>query len=191
MLVCTKKMVCFVELNIKISIMIRKYLRLIIAGILILGSIFLFVEGMVSLGIWSIVVSGFFVLFHFKNMMNLLAFYFVRKNKFEKASGILDRVKHPERMIKGQEAYFYYLSGLVESQKHNNSKAEKNFKKALNAGLRVTTDQAVAKLNLSGIYLSQRNKKLSSYYLKEAKKLDKRKFLSGQIKEIEAMMKRI
>jgi len=171
--------------------MIRKYLRLIIAGILFLGSIALFVEGMVSMGIWSLLVSGLFVLFHFKNIMNLLAFYFVRKNKFEKAGSLLGRVKHPERMIKGQEAYFYYLSGLVESQKHNNSGAEKLFKKALNTGLRLTTDQAVAKLNLSGIYLSQRNKKLSSYYLKEAKKLDKRKLLSAQIKEIDGMMKRI
>ena len=171
--------------------MIRKYLRLIIAGILFLGSIFLFVEGMVSLGIWSLLVSGLFVLFHFKNMMNLLAFYFVRKNKFEKAAGILDRVKHPERMIKGQEAYHYYLSGLIASQKQNNSKADKAFKKALKIGLRVKTDQAVAKLNLSGIALAQRNKTLARHYLAEAKKLDKQKHLSAQVREIEAMMKRM
>jgi len=171
--------------------MIRKYLWLIIAGILFLGSIYLFVEGMVSMGIWSLLVSGLFVLFHFKNIMNLLAFYFVRKNKFEKAASVLARVKHPESMIKGQEAYYYYLSGLVESQKNNGSKAEKNFKKALNTGLRLSTDQAVAKLNLSGIYLSQRNKKLATYYLKECKKLDKKKLLTAQIREVEGMMKRI
>ena len=171
--------------------MIRKYLWLIIAGILFLGSIYLFVEGMISMGIWSLLVSALFVLFHFKNIMNLLAFYFVRKNKFEKAAGVLAKVKHPERMIQGQEAYFYYLSGLVESQKNNSSKADKAFKKALKTGLRLTTDQAVAKLNLSGIALSQRNKKLASHYLLEAKKLDKKKMLSAQVKEIEAMMKRI
>ncbi|MDE5421583.1 hypothetical protein L3073_05150 [Ancylomarina sp. DW003] len=171
--------------------MIRKYLRLIVAGILFLGSIYLFIEGMVSLGVWSVLVSGFFVLFHFKNIMNLMAFYFVRKNRFDKAAGVLERVKHPERMIKGQEAYYYYLTALTESQKHNNSKAEKSFKKALNTGLRMKNDQAIAKLNLSGIYLSQRNKKLASYYLKEAKKLDKQKLLTAQAREIEAMMKRI
>lgn len=184
-------MVCFVVLNIKKSIMIRKYLRLIIAGILFLGSIFLIVEGMVSLGIWSLLVSGLFILFHFKNIMNLLAFYFVRKNKFEKAANILGRVKHPERLIKGQEAYHYYLSGLIESQKQNNSKADKAFKKALKIGLRVKTDQAVAKLNLSGIALAQRNKTLARHYLTEAKKLDKQKHLSAQVREIEAMMKRM
>ena len=164
---------------------------MVIAGILLAGSIFLFVKGLVSFGILAVLVSGIFVLTHFKNERNLIAFYFVRKNKFQTAEGILNRVKHPERMIKSQEAYFYFLSGLIETQKHNNSKAEKLFKKALNTGLRLKTDQAVAKLNLSGIALSQRNKKLATYYLQESKKLDKRKMLTAQIREIESMMKRI
>ena len=184
-------MLCFVAINFKEFNMIRKSLRLIIAGILLIGSIFLFINGLVGVGIWAVLISGIFVLLHFKNETNLVAFYFVRKNKFEKAGKVLGRVKHPERMIKGQEAYHYYLSGLIESQQHKNSKAEKLFKKALKTGLRTDTDQAVAKLNLSGIALSQRNKKLSKYYLQEAKKQDKRKMLTAQIREIESMMKRV
>lgn len=171
--------------------MVKKYLRLIIAGLLLLGSIGLFVSGLTSWGVLVLLVSGFFVLFHFKNEMNLVAFYFVRKNKITSADGILSRVKNPGNMIKRQEAYYYYLCGLVESQKNSISKAEKNFKKALSTGLKLKNDQAVAKLNLSGIYLTQRKKKLAKYYLQEAKKLDKQKMLSAQIKEIEGMMKRI
>lgn len=169
----------------------NKYVRLLIAGILLPVSIVLFVKGLVSVGVVLVLISLLFVLLHFKNEKNLLAFYFVRKNKFEKAGKVLNRVKNPERMIKSQEAYFYYLSGLMESQQHNNSKAEKLFKKALKTGLRTDTDQAVSKLNLSGIYLSQRNKKLSKYYLQEAKKQDKRKMLTAQVREIENMMKRV
>lgn len=171
--------------------MVRKYLRLIIAGILLLGSILLFVKGFVSLGILAVFISGLFVLFHFKNEMNLITFYFVRKNKFQSAAKVLGRVKHPENMIKSQEAYHYFLSALIESQKQNNSKAEKSFKLALKTGLRLKSDQAMAKLNLSGIALSQRNKKLATYYLLDAKKLDKQKMLTAQIREIEGMMKRI
>ncbi|MGQ1910051.1 tetratricopeptide repeat protein [Marinifilum sp. RC60d5] len=171
--------------------MMNKYVRLLIAGILLPVSIVLFVKGLVSVGVVLVLISLLFVLLHFKNEKNLLAFYFVRKNKFEKAGKVLNRVKNPERMIKSQEAYFYYLSGLMESQQHNNSKAEKLFKKALKTGLRTDTDQAVSKLNLSGIYLSQRNKKLSKYYLQEAKKQDKRKMLTAQVREIENMMKRV
>ncbi|NOU58462.1 DUF2892 domain-containing protein [Marinifilum caeruleilacunae] len=171
--------------------MLTNIIRLIIAGILLLGSIFLFIKSFVGLGIVAVLLSGLFVLFHFKNEKNLLAFYFLRKNKFQSAGKVLNGVKRPERMIKGQEAYYYYLSGLISSQEHNNSQAEKQFKKALNTGLRMKTDKAVANLNLSGIYLSRRNKKLSKYYLQEAKSLDKQKMLSAQIKEVEHMMKRI
>ena len=172
--------------------MIGKFIRLIIAVLLCAASVGLFIEGIVGWGVVVDIIAAFFVLFHFKNEMNLLAFYFVRKNKFAKAEAILNKVKHPEKMIKRQEAYYYFLCALTEAQKQQrNTKAEKLFKKALSTGLKMTNDQAMAKLNLSGIYLSQRNKKLASYYLKETKKLDKRKLLTAQVREVEAMMKRI
>jgi len=120
-----------------------------------------------------------------------MAFYYLRKNKFESAGSVLSKIKHPESMIKSQEAYFYYLTASVELQSHNNSKAEKNFKKALNLGLRMKSDQAVAKLNLSGISLSRRNKKMAKHYLMEAKALDNKKLLTPQIREFENMMKRM
>ncbi|TKG97334.1 DUF2892 domain-containing protein [Puteibacter caeruleilacunae] len=171
--------------------MLRKYLRLIIAGILVVGSVLLIVKASVSAGIWVLLLAGLFVLFHFKNEMNLVAFFFVRKNNLEKAGKVLEKVKHPEGMIKSQEAYYYFLRGLVELNTGKPAKSEKSMKRALEAGLRMKNDQAMAKLNLSGIYLSRRNKKLSKYYLQEAKKLDKQKLLSEQIKEIETMLKRI
>ncbi|TLX73007.1 DUF2892 domain-containing protein [Labilibacter sediminis] len=171
--------------------MLGKYIRLIIAVVLCSAAAFLFVNGLVGWGVTALIVAAFFILFHFKNESNLLAFYFIRKSKFDKADAILSKTKNPEKMIKSQEAYYYYLNGLILSQKHQTSKAEKSLKKALSTGLRMKNDQAMAKLNLAGIYLSQRNKKLATYYIKETKKLDKRKLLSAQIKEIEAMMKRI
>ncbi|MCW3786460.1 hypothetical protein [Plebeiibacterium sediminum] len=171
--------------------MIGKYIRLILGGIICIGAVALFMEGEIGWGILTVLIAGLVVFFHFKNEKNLMAFLFLRKNKFAAVDMILSKVKHPENMIDTQEAYYYYLKGLVETQKNNRREAEKTFKKALSTGLRMKNDQAVAKLQLSGIYLSQRNKKLSKYYLQEAKKLDKQKILSDQIKEIEYMMKRI
>ncbi len=171
--------------------MIGKFIRLILGGIICIGAVALFVQGEIGWGILTVLIAGLVVLLHFKNEKNLMAFLFLRKNKFTAVDMILSKVKHPENMIDSQEAYYYYLKGLVETQKNNRKEAEKTFKKALTTGLRMKNDQAVAKLQLSGIYLSQRNKKLSKYYLQEAKKLDKQKILSDQIKEIEYMMKRV
>lgn len=171
--------------------MVRKFMRLAIAVILFLGAVYLFVLGSVYYGLLALLFSGLSVLTHFKNEKILMAFYYLRKNKFEAAGSVLNKIKHPESMIKSQEAYYYYLIASVDLQTHNNSKAEKNFKKALNLGLRLKSDQAVAKLNLSGISMSRRNKKMAKYYLQEAKSLDTKKMLTPQIREFENMMKRM
>jgi len=190
-LCCFFHKIPFFSARIKNMFMIGKFIRLIIGGFLFLGAIALFIQVMIGWGILAVLVSGIFVLFHFKNEKNMVSFLFLRKGKFSAVDAILSKVKHPEKMINSQEAYYYYLKGLVETQKNNRKEAEKTFKKALSTGLRMTNDQAMAKLQLSGIYLSQRNKKLSQYYLQEAKKLDKQKILSEQIKEVEYMMKRM
>lgn len=171
--------------------MIGKFIRLIIGGLVLLGAVALFVTGSIGWGVSAVFVSAFIILLHFKNEMNMIAFFFVRKQDFAKAGIVLSKVKKPENMVTSQEAYYYFLMGLVESQNYKHSKAEKFLKKAISTGLRMDNDQAMAKLNLSGIYLSKRNKKLASYYLKDVKKLDKQKLLTPQIREIETMMKRM
>ncbi len=171
--------------------MILKFLKLIIAAILLIGSVFLFIEGEITYGILTVLISGLFVLFYFKNQKNLMVMFLVRKNKILAAEKVLSSVKHPERFIKSQEGYYYFLSGLVATQKQEVSKADKLLKKALKNGLRTSTDQAIAKLNLAGIALNKRNKKLARIYVQECKKLDTRKLLSAQIKEMENMMKRV
>lgn len=171
--------------------MIKKNIRLIFGGIFLIAAIAMFIKGIIGWGVMAVLTAGIFILLHFKNEMNLMAFLFVRKNNFDKAELFLSKVKHPENLVKSQEAYHYFLTGLVYSQKHQISKAEKSLKKAVSVGLRMKNDQAMAKLNLASIYLSKRNKKLAAYYLKDAKQLDKQKVLTTQIKEIEHMMKRI
>jgi len=171
--------------------MAGKYIRLILAILITVLSVFLFINGMVAGGVWAVIGALLLTLFHFKNEMNLLAFLFIRRNKFSSAESILAKVNHPERMITSQQAYYYYLLGLTQSQTHQPAKAEKSFKKALSSGLRLKSDQAMAKLNLAGFYLSKRNKKLAKIHVQDAKKLDKQNMLKAQIKEVENMMKRI
>lgn len=171
--------------------MLGKYIRIILAVLVTIFSVFLFIKGFVGWGVLAVFISLLFVLFQFKNEMNLLAFYLIRKNKFPAAVSLLSKVRHPENMMKSQEAYYYYLLGLTQAQTHQPALAEKSFKKALSTGLRLKSDQAMAKLNLAGFYLSKRNKKLAKIYLLDAKKLDSQKMLTAQIKEVENMMKRI
>jgi tetratricopeptide (TPR) repeat protein len=142
-------------------------------------------------GIMLVLLAGLIVLSIFRNEYIIIAFYYLRKGDIQKAEKFLTKIKHPERLVKNQEAYYYYLSGLAETQLRGMNKAEKMFKLALSKGLRMKSDRAVANLQLAGIYLTKRNKKVATHYLAEAKKNDNHKMLSDQIKEFEKHMKKI
>ena len=71
------------------------------------------------------------------------------------------------------------------------TQAEKFFKKALKLGLTMDYDIAMAKLSLAGIAMQKRRKREATTLLQEAKKLDKNKMLSEQIKMMQQQMKKI
>jgi hypothetical protein len=73
----------------------------------------------------------------------------------------------------------------------NIHQSEKFFKKAIELGLSMDMDLAVAKLNLAGIAMSRRRKMEATALLNEAKKLDKQNMLNDQIKMMKEQMKKI
>jgi hypothetical protein len=135
-----------------------------------------------------ILLAAIIILTIFRNEHNLTAFYYLRKNAMVKSQEALDRIKFPEKLIKSQEAYHYYLRGLILSQKEP-LKGEKFFLKALNTGLRMDTDRAVCKLNLAAVALQKRKKQQAIQLISEAKKLDKQGMLKEQISMLNGQMK--
>ena len=103
----------------------------------------------------------------------------------------LSYIKNPEAsLVRKQQGYFQYLHGLMLSQT-NITQAEKHFKKALELGLSMDTDIAIAKLNLAGVAMTRRRKLEATNLLNEAKKLDKQGLLKDQIKMMKEQMKKI
>ena len=138
-----------------------------------------------------IFLSLIFVFLYFKNEFILLAFLRLRKQDFPGAQKWLNKIKSPEAaLVTKQQGYFNYLHGIILSQT-NLTKAEKYFKKAIELGLSMDTDLAMANLSLSGIYMQKRRKREANLLLNKAKKLDTQGVLSGQIKQMQQQMKRI
>lgn len=158
---------------------------------LFLYSIYQFYDGNIGSGIGILLLMGLVILLIFRNEHIMLAFWFLRKNKLDKASQALERIKHPDQLLKKQEAYYYYLTGLIQSQLNGVGKAEKFFKRALSIGLRMNQDKAVAKLNLAAIAMYKRRKREATTLLSEAKKLDKHNLLIDQIKQLQQQMKKV
>lgn len=171
--------------------MIRRYLRLAIATLILTLATYQFIETNWGNGIFLTLLAGIPVLFHFRNERILWALWYVRSQNFAKASAQLDALKHPEQtLIQGQLAYYYFLRGLMLAQS-NMGQAESFMRKALNTGLRMKQDRALAKMQLAAMAMSRRRKQEAQNLLTEAKKLDDKGLLADQLKMLKEQLKRI
>lgn len=171
--------------------MFHRNIKLIIAALIVIIGIYTIYDGEVGTGIFYIFLSIVPIFLYFKNEFILLAFLKLRKQDFEGAKKWLAKIKNPETaLVKKQQGYYNYLHGIMLSQT-NLLQAEKYFKKAVELGLSMDMDMAVAKLNLAGVALSRRRKIEATNLMNEAKKLDKQGMLKDQIKMMKEQMKKI
>ncbi|MBT8254547.1 MAG: DUF2892 domain-containing protein, partial [Bacteroidia bacterium] len=170
--------------------MFNKYIKLVLAVLILAYAVFQFIEGYIGNGIMFILLAVIFVFLYFRNEFILLAFLRLRKQDFPGAEKWLNRIKFPKAALTTkQQGYFNYLRGLLVSQTNMNE-AEKYFKNAVKLGLSMDHDMAMVKLNLAGIAFTKRRKQEAKKLLSEAQKLDKRGMLADQIKMMKDQMKR-
>jgi hypothetical protein len=171
--------------------MLSKIIRLGLTAIIFGWSVWQFIDGEIGNGIALLLPAAIVLFTYFRNERILISLYHMRKSDVAKAEKSLLRISSPHKsLIKGQLAYYYLLLGMIESQRKV-GKAETLLKKALNTGLRMDQDKALAKLNLAGIALSKRRKKEAQILLTEVKRLDTKNALAEQTKYIKQQMKRI
>jgi tetratricopeptide (TPR) repeat protein len=171
--------------------MFHRNIKLILAALIIALGIWHITEDYIGTGIFFILLSSIPILLYFKNEFILLAFLQLRKQNMEGAQKWLSYIKNPETaLIQKQQGYYNYLHGIMVSQT-NLSAAEKYFKKAIELGLNMDQDLALAKLQLAGIAMTRRRKVEATNLLNEAKKLDKQNMLKDQIKMMKDQMKKI
>lgn len=170
--------------------MFNKYIKLVIAAAIFVWAVMQFADGNIMNGISLIFFAGIFVFFYFKNEFIILAFLQLRKQNFEGCKKWLGYIKNPSSaLVKKQQGYYNFLHGIMISQS-NLTQAEKYFKKALDFGLSMSHDTAMAKLQLAGIAMSKNRKNEATRLINEAKKLDKQGVLKDQIKLMKDQMKR-
>lgn len=170
--------------------MFNKNIKLAITALLVITAVWQFTEGNIGNGIFLLLLAGLVVLLYFKNEYIIMAFLKLRKQDFDGAKKWLDKIKSPEgALVRKQQGYYNYLNGLMLSQTNLNA-AEKYLKKAVELGLNMDQDLAMAKLNLAGIAMTKNRKIEAEKLLSEAKKLDKQGMLKDQIAMMKAQMKK-
>ena len=164
------------------------FIRIIIAAIFLGAAVTLMVFSFWGWGILLIFLALLvFITFIFNEKM-LLAQWYLRKENMEKSEATLLKINDYEKeLYKGQWGYYNLLIGLIESRKAP-MKAEKYFKKALQFGLTMDHNIALANLSLAGVEMAKRNKPQALRLLKEAEKADKNKLMAEQIKMMKGQM---
>ena len=165
--------------------------RIILSALLFAFSVYEFWDGEIGNGIFILLIMIVSIITIWFNEVMLMVFLSVRKGNFDKAEKRLDLIKQPELMVAGQEAYYYLMRGMILIQKNQMSKSDAFFKKALNTGLYMDHDKAMAKLNLAAIAGAKRRKREALNWLAQAKKDDKKKMLTDQIKMLKQQMGKI
>lgn len=169
----------------------NKYIKLVIAVLMIAGGVYMFTEREYAWGSILIFLSLVPILLFFRNEFILLAFWQMRKQNVEGAKKWLTKITQPEsQLVRKQMGYYHYMQGITEAQSNVNV-AEKHMKKALDYGLSFKHDRAMAKMSLAGAAMAKGRKQEAEMLLKEAKQLNNQGMFTDQIKMMQEQMKRV
>ena len=167
----------------------NKYIKFLIAGLFIALGIYLMMNRQIGWGIVLVFLSLSPILLFFKNEYILLSFWQMRKQNFERAAQWLAYIKnYKSQLHSSQYGYFHYMQGLTLAQEHP-SKVEPLMRKALEYGLNMKHDRAMATLNLAASALSKGRKTEAQKLLEDTKRLDSASMMTAQIKMLRHQLK--
>ena len=167
----------------------NKYIKFVIAGLMIAAGIYLMMNRNIGWGIVVVLLSSIPVLLFFKNEYILAAFWYLRKQNMEKATKWLSKITNfKSQLHRSQYGYFHYLQGLTLAQDHP-QKVEPFMKKALEYGLNMKHDRAMATLNIAAGAMQKGRRQEAIKLLEEAKRLDSAGMMTEQIKMLKDQLK--
>ena len=167
----------------------NKYIKFVIAALMIAAGVYLMFNRNIGWGIVLVVLSAIPILLFYKNEYILLAFWQLRKQNMEKATNFLNKIKNYQSQLHStQYGYFHYLQALTIAQ-DNPGKTEGLMKKALDYGLNMKHDRAMATLNLAAAALQKGRRQEAQKLLDEAQRLDSAGMMTDHIKMMKDQLK--
>lgn len=167
----------------------NKNFKLVFTALLIALGVYMMFNRMIGWGIVMVFLSAIPVLLYFKNEYILLAFWQLRKQNMPGAVQWLNKItQYPTQLHRSQYGYYHYLVGLSQAQE-SPAKVEPMMRKALEYGLNMKQDRAMATLNLAAVAISKGRKQEGQKLLEEVKRLDSAGLMTEQIKMMKDQLK--
>lgn len=126
--------------------------RVILAGIsLIMGILSLFAH-IFYLSVFFFLFALFQIYGYFAYSGVWLAFKYMKRQDFKGAKSLLEKIKNPNLLSRGQKGYYYFILGNILLYENNFEEALINIKKAVEIGLRTKNDISISYLIMAQIY---------------------------------------
>lgn len=148
-------------------------------------SIFFYTKEEYFNSVMLLICAGLFAYGYFKYGTVYAAFQELKKGKFDKAEKLISKIKHPERLSKGQKGYYHFTLGAIAANNKDWDLSYLELNKALDIGLRTKNDKSIVLLNLANAELERNNIEQASDYIAKVKTFELNAVVKSETDRIE------
>lgn len=149
--------------------MLQRNIRFGLITLFIIVGVLLHIKQGFGAGIYLYVAALLLLGSHFLFGNVWGAFSLLKKGRVEEAEHIMDKIKRPDLLLKGHQAYYHFIKGIAALQNKEFPEAEEHLTGALKRGLRTPNDTALVTLNLAHACFAQNRKADAKKYLDQLK----------------------
>lgn len=168
--------------------MFTPFVRILLLILCTILSIVAAMNNVWTLLIFSSLISIFILFGYFRESCVPLAVKAVEKEDYEKLKMLIGEVRHPDRLNKTNEAYYYFAKGMMERHENNIEDAEKLLNVALVTGLKKEYHQAMAVMALTDMMIVGGNKMKAKRYFEQIRGLQVGPKLMPAIKQMQVFL---
>ena len=119
----------------------------------------------------------------------VLGLRYLYRGNVAKCEREINKVKRPDKIPGKLQGYYYFCQGYIHHHHKRQAEAAAAFASALEKGLRMENDQAVAHVSIAHYEASQGKKAQANKHLKAAKELKHNEAVDSAIQQVEQQLR--
>lgn len=168
--------------------MLPSFVRIIAIVVTLAAGIFLLLYEEWLAGALALALTAYLAYVQFWLGPVVLALRYLYKGKVDHCERELSKVKKPHKLPGKLQGYYYFCQGYLHHHHHRQAAAAEAFAMALDKGLRMENDQAVAHVSIAHHEAMQGKKAQANKHLKAAKALKHNEAVAAAIRQVEQQL---
>jgi tetratricopeptide (TPR) repeat protein len=147
------------------------------------GLIFLYYQQWWQAGL-SMAVAGYLIYARMRIGTVYLALRQLYKGNLQKTETYLQKIAQPNKPGRSYRAYDHFCWGYLKMERNDPEGARPHFEQALEYGIRLKNDQAVAHISMANIFVNAGDEGSARFHLEQAENLKHNEVVSRAIERV-------